>query len=154
MFSFIKETDTFRNSTESRLSNYEAEWNITFPELLKTYYLYHNMSTVKKNKSNFPVSLILPIDDNDSWSVQEYKEAIEKDLYVFQVDTKRFIPFAVYDDFICYFWEVGTEKVYWYGSGEDSELAPAFDSIESFFENLNQGVAKAEKKFQLFRKRT
>ncbi len=158
MFSFIKTTDLMKNTTNSVLDGYEKEWNIVFPSILRTYYLYYNFSEIKNNKGRFPkvigrfpVSLILPLEDNDTWSVKEYREYIEKGEYVYSVNMQEYVPFAVYEDFVCYFWEKKTGEVYMYGSTMDSELVKIFDSVEDFFLALNEGVKKAERKrFKFF----
>ena len=155
-FSFINPIEDNKNMTNDILNSYEQSWGVTFPKLLREYYLNYNFSNVKRNKGKLRVSIILPLRNNNTWSVEEFRDSILNGEFVYHVNVREYIPFAAFEDYYAYFWCNSTGKVYTYDSLDDGELTEVFDSVEDFFNYLEEEVKKelkgGKKLFNFFKK--
>ena len=136
MFNFIEEDFENKKVSEEYIKNIEQNLNITFPDILKQYYLQHNGASIKeryfyKNNDEFYIDYIYPLQK----IIEEELPRIKGEL------PSSWFPLGNGDIFE-YFWDTQTGTIYYLDPEYDK--TPFCKSIDQFFEILNlpikQGV--------------
>lgn len=130
MFDFVMNKVARSSVTNNTLTSLERKYRFRFPKLLRDYYTRYDGSEIKccefqKNENIFYVTDII-----------EFEENIIKESFDEKNELKGYIYFATgYEEF--YYWESSTERVYCSSPAIDENLIPICNSIEEFFEILN-----------------
>lgn len=127
------------NVTNNFLSSIERRWNFNFPKILRDYYTRYDGSEIincefERQGINFCVTNII-----------KFKESVIKKSFEEDNELKGYIYFAVGSDMDFYYWHTSTKKIHCLSLSIDDKLIYICDSIESFFDILNNKLDKEVK---------
>ena len=139
MYKIIKETRKEYAITEEDIREVEERFGITFPQVLRKFYLEHNGDIIK--------SCIFTLDGNE-YMVQDLhyikvKNRASVDLiFPWQIEdgyiSPCFVPFAYDPGGESYYWSTDDGKVYFINTEEIENIIFVCDSIEEFFKMLEE----------------
>jgi len=139
MFNFIENYDINKNVNINYINEVERKFNITFPNILKEFYLKYNYSNIKECDFDivllgaFLVEDILPLKYGNYNFEKIYTTVLESDWIA-----KEFIPFATDISGDHFYWNSNSGKVY-YISHEDCENPILIcNNIDEFFTLMNK----------------
>ncbi len=140
MYKFIDAIDDTSMVDEAYVKSVESKYGITFPRVLRNFYLSYNGAEIvecpfSKHNIDFcvveitplkygtrPVEKILDYNKNNKWIPDTY------------------VPLALDEEYEDYYWQTDTGKVVFLSRANDENPIPISDSIEEFFELLNESV--------------
>ena len=136
-FNFIFSDTGEKNVTKEYIVELESKFNIKFPDVLVEYYMYHNKAEIKEFtftilNLDFSVEFIIPLFFGNVCveKIMSYNQSNE---YI--PDT--FIPLAEDIDGEDFYWDTTSGKVYYLSIENVENPIPISDSVEQFFEILN-----------------
>ena len=115
----------------------EQQWNIQFPEVLKEYYLHHNMAVTKDTSFTvhgleFYLNFMAPLCYGDL-PVEKLLGMMAKKSYY----PKALVPLAEDTEGDYFYWDRISGKVYYICRENVENPIPICDSVEAFIELLN-----------------
>lgn len=137
MFDFIIMDNPEYNVSHEYVDAVEKRLNIQFPEILRCYYTEHNFAEIEERPfevlgMTFCVEFIMPL-NNAKICVESILKINENDEWI----PKTFIPLAEDVDADDYYWDSSDGKVYYLTMGNIENPIPVCDSVEEFFELIN-----------------
>ena len=138
MFEFIDFDTNENNVIEDYIKEFEKETGVEFPSILVDFYMNHNRCKIKEfsffvHDLEFSVEFIIPLKYGNICveNVMRFNEGNE---YV----PNTFIPLAEDVDGDDFYWDSNSKKVYYLAMGNVENPIPICDSVEQFFEILNE----------------
>ena len=136
-FKFIVSDTGEKNVTEDYIREFERKWSIKFPDILKDYYLHHNWAEISEfsfmiHNLEFSVEFIIPLQYGNI-CVEEILSFNQGNEYI----PKSFMPLAEDIDGDDFYWDASNGHVYYLAMGNAENPIPICDSVEQFFEILN-----------------
>lgn len=146
MFDFISYDTKEKNVTPEYIDELEGKLNIKFPDILRKFYTNHNMAELAEfafmiHDLEFSVEFIMPL-LYGNMHVEKILSLNEDNKYI----PKTFIPLAEDVDGENFYWDSSNGKVYYLSLENVENPIPICDSVERFFEILNDSYnARKEK---------
>ena len=137
MFHFIVKEYPHAAASASYIDQLEKQLQITFPPILRQYYLEHNGAEIQEcrfclNGLDFCVVLIRALSFG-SMPVEKVLKYNSRNKAI----PECFIPLAQDEDEDDYYWDSTSGKVYYLSLENVERPIPICDSVEAFFEILN-----------------
>lgn len=137
MFNFIDFEYDNANVTDEYIIQLEKELGISFPTILKKYYLQHNGAEIKEcsfEKEGIEYCVVLITSLNfGTMPLEKIIKYNQKN----EAIPKSFVPLAVDEDEDDYYWDAKDGKVYYLSLSNVEHPREICGSVEEFFELLN-----------------
>lgn len=137
MFNFISGENSEKNVTHEYINELENKLNIKFPDILIDFYTHYNTADIREfsffvHNLEFSVEFIIPLLYGNV-CVEKILSFNESNEYI----SKTFIPLAEDVDGEDFYWDASNGKVYYLSMENVEHPIPICDSVEQFFEILN-----------------
>ena len=137
LYKFISRDIGEKNVTKDYIDELEGRLNIKFPNVLVDFYMHHNKAEIKEitfsvNGLRFSVEFIIPLMYGNI-CVEKILSFNEGNEYI----PNTFIPLAEEIDAEDFYWDASNGKVYYLSMEDVENPLPVCDSVEDFFEILN-----------------
>lgn len=147
MFKFVESIELDKNVSSEYIKDVEIKYNIIFPNILKEYYLNYNISKQKEctfkikdfgdKDTEFILDTIIPLKYGTIPFEKEYGKQLE-----YNYIPSYFIPFAYDIDSDKYYWNSENKKVYYISQENVEHPILICNTVEEFFEILNNSCEK------------
>lgn len=137
MYRFVESFNEKANISAEYVALFERTYEISIPPVLKDYYLRFNGARIKecrfeRHGLEFCVIRLFPL-NYGTMPVEKILKYNSRNDAV----PNSFIPLALDEDEDDYYWDNKTKKVYYLSFGNVEHPIPICDSVEEFFEILN-----------------
>ena len=138
MFKFISKEDLSSRIDDTYIDEIEKEYGFSFPEILRRFYVEHNGDEIvecsfQKHGIDFCVIEMHPLKYGTM--------PIEKMLNLTRENEEspiEYVPIALDEDYENFYWNVNKGNVLFISEENDEHPIPITDTVEEFFELLNE----------------